>query len=278
MARRDFTMADLIELYQHWDAGANTAQLAQRVGVDRKTARKYIAEATGRGLAPGQGLDRAGWERLVGEWFPDRADRRLRQATWPQFHEHEAYIREQIAAGVPVKVVHQRLRDEKGVTASYRSLHRWAAANVPPDADGKATAWMPPNPPGQVAQVDYGLLGRWEDPATSTTHRVWGWMMTLRYSRMMFVYPTLKMDQAAWSQAHIAAFEFYGGVPHRTVLDNLKAGVVKADLYDPLLNRAYRELAGGIVKFCGWVCRGRSRWDGCGRGLSGLIWWPDRRL
>ncbi|MDO3380315.1 hypothetical protein [Geoalkalibacter halelectricus] len=38
------------------------------------------------------------------------------------------------------------------------------------------------------------------------------------------------------------AFEFFGGVPKTVLLDNLKAGVVRPDLYDPTINRAYAEL------------------------------------
>jgi len=41
---------------------------------------------------------------------------------------------------------------------------------------------------------------------------------------------------------HIRAFEFFGGCPKTVLLDNLKAGVVKTDLYDPTTNRAYAEL------------------------------------
>lgn len=44
-------------------------------------------------------------------------------------------------------------------------------------------------------------------------------------------------------ECHVAAFQFFGGVPHRVVPDNLKTGVVKPDLYDPLINRAFGELA-----------------------------------
>jgi hypothetical protein len=51
------------------------------------------------------------------------------------------------------------------------------------------------------------------------------------------------MDPASWSAAHVAAFEFFGGVPAgRIALDNLKTGVVRPDLYDPKLNRTYAEL------------------------------------
>jgi hypothetical protein len=51
------------------------------------------------------------------------------------------------------------------------------------------------------------------------------------------------MDAFAWVAAHVEAFAFFGGVPRRIVPDNLKTGVVKPDLYDPKLNRAYAELA-----------------------------------
>ena len=49
---------------------------------------------------------------------------------------------------------------------------------------------------------------------------------------------------APGSAAHVAAFEFFGGVPARLVPDNLQhRRRSKPDLYDPKLNRAYAELA-----------------------------------
>jgi transposase len=57
------------------------------------------------------------------------------------------------------------------------------------------------------------------------------------------VRPTLVMDQAAFTAAHVEAFRFFGGVPRRLVPNNLRTGVDKPDLYDPKLNRAYAELA-----------------------------------
>lgn len=38
-------------------------------------------------------------------------------------------------------------------------------------------------------------------------------------------------------------FKFFGGVPETIVIDNLKSGVIKPDLYNPLLNRIYSEMA-----------------------------------
>jgi transposase len=67
--------------------------------------------------------------------------------------------------------------------------------------------------------------------------------MVLSYSRHLFVFPVLRMDQQAWVDAHVAAFTFFDACPRRLVLDNLRAGVLKPDVYDPKINRSYAELA-----------------------------------
>jgi len=42
---------------------------------------------------------------------------------------------------------------------------------------------------------------------------------------------------------HRRAFESFGGVPYREVLDNLKAAVLEASLHDPVLSEPYRRFA-----------------------------------
>src|SRR5215472_12189996 len=66
--------------------------------------------------------------------------------------------------------------------------------------------------------------------------------MVLACSRHLFLRPVLSMDQAVWTECHIEAFAFFGGLPARLVPDNLQTGVERADLYDPLINRSYAEL------------------------------------
>jgi hypothetical protein len=83
----------------------------------------------------------------------------------------------------------------------------------------------------------------WLDPRTARRRTVWAFVMVLCCSRHMFVRPTLIMDQAEWTTAHVEAFAFFAGVPARLVPDNLKTGVDRPDLYDPKINRAYAELA-----------------------------------
>jgi len=236
---------DVAEILEHWHAGRKMVELSTSLGVDPKTVRKYVAPAVAAGLAPGgPALSREQWAALAAEWFPETVDRSSWQSTWPQIGEHEAQIRTWLDDRVTVATIHQRLRDNLGLGASESSLRRWIAANLSEEVARNAVVVLRETPPaGQEAQVDYGLLGRWFDPSTERWRRVWGFIMVLAFSRLMFVRPVLKMDQRSWTEAHVAAFEFFGGVPLRIVPDNLKTGVITPDLYDPLINQSFSELA-----------------------------------
>jgi transposase len=246
MARRTFDVIDVTEILVHWHAGRSLNEMSQSLGVDRKTIRKYVAPAVAAGIAPGGPAKGEGeWQALVREWFPELSDSRLRQVTWPAIAEHHEYVAEQMKAGVRMSTIHQRLRDERGLAASVASFRRYVAANLPEEARrSQVTVWNPhPAEAGEQAQIDYGMLGRWLDPVSGKLRSVWGFVMVLACSRHMFVRPVLKMDQRAWTECHVEAFAFFGGVPARLVPDNLKTGVDKPDLYDPKLNRSYAEMA-----------------------------------
>ena len=125
------------------------------------------------------------------------------------------------------------------------SLRRYVAANLPEEARRSQVTVLRlvPAEPGAEAQIDYGQMGRWTDPASGRRHTVNAFAMVLCCSRHMFVRPVISMDQHAWTECHVAAFGFFGGVPARLVPDNLKTGVDRPDLYDPRINRSYAELA-----------------------------------
>ncbi|MDP2871017.1 MAG: DDE-type integrase/transposase/recombinase, partial [Bacillota bacterium] len=103
--------------------------------------------------------------------------------------------------------------------------------------------WRPEVDPGEEAQVDFGYMGPWQDPITGKTHRVYAFALVLSYSRHMFVRLVVRLNALSWQQCHTEALAFFGAVPRRIILNNLKSGVVKPDLYDPKLNRSYAELA-----------------------------------
>ena len=238
-------MLDLVELFTHWHAGRSQVQLSASLGIDRKTVRKYLAPAIADGLEPGgEPLSADQWAELIGGWFPELSDPAARSLTWPLIAPHYDRIKAWLDADVTVATIAQRLRDEHEVAASESSVRRWIATHFAEEvAREKVTVPRGPVDPGSEAQIDYGRLGMWLDPATAKRVAVWAFVMVLSCSRHLFVRPVIRMDQTTWCACHVAAFEFFGGVPARLVCDNLKTGVDKPDLYDPKINRSYAELA-----------------------------------
>jgi len=132
MARRTFDVIDICEILVHWYAGRSKNELAGSLGLSRNTVRKYVAAAEAAGMVPGgPEVSAERWRAMAREWFPELADTRLRQVTWPAIGEHRDYIAEQMKAGVTAATIHQRLRDERGLAVSVASLRRYVAANLP---------------------------------------------------------------------------------------------------------------------------------------------------
>ena len=238
-------MFDLIELYMHWQAGRSQVQLWQSLGMDRKTIRKYVAPAEAEGIEPGgKPLTAEQWAERIAEWFPGLDDPGARASTWPLIEPHRDRIKGWLDADVTVATIAQRLRDDHEVAVSESSVRRWMATHFAEEV-ARARVAVPRGEvaPGSEAQIDYGRLGMWLNPATAKRVAVWAFVMVLACSRHLFVRPVIRMDQTTWCACHVEAFEFFNGVPARLVCDNLRTGVDKSDLYDPKINRTYAELA-----------------------------------
>ena len=244
MTRRTFRVVNIVEILIHWKAGRKKAEVARSLGVDRGTVAKYTAKALSEGYLPGgDQLSAQEWGMLVEGWFPELVDPRRRSLTHDAVEVHRGTIEEMLKTNTAT-TVHQRLRDEHGLSVGLTSFRRYVWREFPEEnLRNIATPSRPDVPAGEEGQVDYGYLGQWLDPVTGRMRRVWAFVMVLACSRYMFVRPVLTMDQRAWTQCHVEAFAFFAGVPRRLVSDNLKTGVIKPDIYDPLLNRSYGELA-----------------------------------
>ena len=51
--------------------------------------------------------------------------------------------------------------------------------------------------------------------------------MVLCYSRMMYVEFTVSQTMEHFLACHQHAFEFFGGIPHKVMVDNLKSAVLQ---------------------------------------------------
>lgn len=94
--------------------------------------------------------------------------------------------------------------------------------------------------PGDETQIDYAKVGIW---AVGPRNRViYAFIGTLSFSRLPFVHFVTSQDQVSFAESIVAMLAFYGGSSHRITLDNLKSGVLSANIYDPTLNRTFAEL------------------------------------
>jgi len=240
-------VADVVEILMHWHAGRRMGELCSSLKVDPKTVRKYVAPALAAGLAPGgPALPAEQWAALVESWFPELVDTAARQSTWPEFEVHRARIKDWLGV-VTITTMHQRLRDDHGVKASESSLRRYIKATFAEEIVRQQVVVLRDTPPpGEEAQVAYGLLGRWFDPVSERMRRVWGFLMVLCFSRMLFLRPVLSLDERTWVECHVLAFEFFGGAVRRVVPDNLKTGVVKARPLRPAHQQVLRRVRAAL--------------------------------
>ena len=135
------------------------------------------------------------WAALVRQHFPEMIDPAGKSSVFSEISRfHEAII-EGLKTN-RTSTVWQRLHGEKGLKASVGSFRRYLDLHVP-DRAGKPqpTVLRDDPPPGKEAQVDFGYLGLWTDPATGKQTRLYAFVMVLSHSRHMFVLVVTKMDQ-----------------------------------------------------------------------------------
>jgi transposase len=98
--------------------------------------------------------------------------------------------------------------------------------------------------PGEKGFVDWaGAKIPVQDPATGEVWPASLFVMVLGASSYTYAEATRDQQMAAWLNAHIHAFEYFGGVPRLLVPDNTRTGVSRACRYDPDLNPTYQEMA-----------------------------------
>src|SRR5207302_5326769 len=133
--------------------------------------------------------------------------------------------------------IHELLGRE-GIVASYAALYRFARKWCE-FGRSSTTVRRQEGAPGEVAEVDFGRLGLFQELGSSRPRLLWAFIMTMGYSRLSCVVPTFTQDLKSVIDCFERAFEFFGDCPRRIVIDNFKAAVETADRYTPRLNKAF---------------------------------------
>lgn len=103
--------------------------------------------------------------------------------------------------------------------------------------------------PGEACEVDWsGKTMQIVDSVTGEVAEVYLFVATLPYSQYSYVEPCLDRKERSWLRCHVHMYAFFGGVPRRTICDNLKTGVVSHPrMGEVVLNDAYEALASHYV-------------------------------
>jgi transposase len=96
--------------------------------------------------------------------------------------------------------------------------------------------------PGEEAQVDYGTGPMVREEKSGKYRRTRLFVMTLGYSRKSVRLLVFRSSSQTWAELHEKAFRRLGGSPRVMVLDNLREGVLAADLYEPTFNPLYHDV------------------------------------
>jgi transposase len=202
--------------------GMNITQIADELGRDRKTIRKWLQKSE---LVPCQ-----------------------RQIPRPgKLEPFKDYIRQRMQEGcLNANVIFDEIR-AKGYTGRKTILPSFMQP-LRPTVIQKATVRFE-TPPGYQAQVDWG---RSQVDWNGNRKRLYAFVMVLGYSRMMYVEFTEDEKLETLIGCHLRAFEYFGGRPEVLLYDNMKTIVTG---FDERGNAVWNERFSRFAAHHGFVLR-----------------------
>jgi transposase len=224
------------------EAGSSQREIERVTGIDRKTIRAYerrfatAAPATSPRVAADSPTVAAAAAPQTPPPRPPTSVTVAAAVTASACEPHRAFIEAQLRLRRNAMAIYQDLVDRHGFTGAYNSVKRFVGKlrhREPEQFDRLAFL------PGEEMQVDYGEGALTRVPGTDRHRKPRLFVATLRYSRRSFRHVVWRSSQETWARLHEQAWRYFGGSCRYVVLDNLKEGVLKPDLYEPELNPVY---------------------------------------
>ena len=236
MSFRELTMIEIREVLRRHASGQSLRQIARETGLDRKTVRRYVEAAEQAQADVSDGGVQEVAHRVQARPLPPRSEQR--SVLVPHLEPLRKWLCED---GLRLTKVHALLK-RRGVDVTYPTLRRFVIDELGWQKQ-KPTVRLDDPPPGQEAQIDFALMGLVDDPDTGRRRKLWALLVTLSFSRHMFVWPTFEQTTASVIEGLDAAWIFFGGVVRCVLPDNMKAIVVSADHTAPKIQEVFAEYA-----------------------------------
>ena len=216
-------------------SGQSERAIVRDLRLSRPTVHKY------RQMAAGEGHLEEGRE------LPENAELSCELGPAPRpprapstLEGYRDVVQSFVDQGLEMSAMFQRLREDHGYRGSYSSVRRFVHRLEEQEPEAYTRVHCAP---GEEMQVDFGSVGPIYDPQRHQPRKAYAFVATLSYSRHPYAEIVFDQKVPTWIGLHKRALAFFGGVPQRVVLDNLKSAVTQALAFDPLLGEAYRRLA-----------------------------------
>jgi transposase len=242
MAYKRIIGMEILDVIRRYFDSQNISQISKLSGIDRKTIRKYIQEILKCGIT---GYDKEKILLILPEIIPKISGRPTQAKSILQPYKEEiGKLITDTDNKIKPKTAFEVINEKHGLEGkvSYSSFKRFIRENKFVLYNNKTTCRLEYEQ-GEQIQIDYAKMGMLYDPILKRNRTVYAFIGTLSYSRFKFVEFVFSQDQQSFVQSHVRMFNFFSGVPKVIYLDNLKTGVIKPDLYNPVINKAYAELA-----------------------------------
>jgi len=185
---------DVDEIKELKREGLSIRAISRLTGYDRKTINRYLLGPAGK---PVYGL---------------------RPTPVSKLEPFKPYLRERLQAGVWNGQVLMREIRERNYGGCYSMLTAWLR---PQRKEALSVAVRRfETPPGKQAQVDWGHLGSLSEAGSE--HAMWGFTITLGYSRMMMAEAATDQKLGTLLRMHESAFRQWGAVPEEILYDRMK--------------------------------------------------------
>src|SRR3984957_13112446 len=211
--------------------GASLREIARATGVSRNTISLHIQRTTG-------GPSKATVATDVVAVHPPcpPAPAAPKKPTDSVCEPHREWIETQLRLRRNAQSIYQDLVEIHGFPHKYSAVKRFVRKlKVRDPKQFDVLEFMP----AEEAQVDYGQGALTLHPTSGKYRKPHLFVMTMAYSGKAFRKVVWKTNQQIWAELHQEAFRAFGGCVRHIVLDNLKEGVIKPDLYEPKLNPVF---------------------------------------
>ena len=231
--------------------GWSARKIARELAIDRETVGRYLRLRAGPGSkpaipTPGSSESEDPKPAIVPAGSPEPADSKPAISTPGSVAGRTSLcapwaplIQEALLAGLSAQRIHQDLVAAHGFGGSYQAVKRFVRRL-------RTRTQLPFRrmevAPGQELQVDFGC-GAWVLQPDGRRRRPHLFRAVLGHSRKAYSEVIWRQDTESFIRCLENAFRHFGGVTATVVIDNLKAGVIQADWFDPELNPKSEEFA-----------------------------------